>query len=104
MNYALHRARPQWAKVDMFEHASRLYIVPFCTCVRHCVVILSQFVNVRVVLEYINGQSQRADCSCTMHAVGIPIVDGECGVCAWLVDALHSAYKCEPCGRVYIMF
>ena len=67
-------------------------------------VILSQFVNVRVVLEYINGQSQRADCSCTMHAVGIPIVDGECGVCAWLVDALHSAYKCEPCGRVYIMF
>ena len=52
-------------------------------------VILSQFVNVRFVLESINGQSQRADCLCTMHAVGIPIVDGVRGVCAWLVD--------EPC-------
>ena len=46
----------------------------------HCVAILSQFVNVRIVLESINGQSQRADCACTMHAVGIPVVRGVCMV------------------------
>ena len=29
------------------------------------------FVNVRIVLKSINGQSQRADCLCTMHTLGI---------------------------------
>ena len=49
--------------------------------------------NVRIVLESINSQSQRADCLCTEHACSGYFHssgdgDGVRGVCAWLVDAL----------------
>ena len=92
INFAPHRARPQWAKVDMFEYASRLYIVPFCTCVA----ILSQVVNVRIVLANHSVQ--------TVHALYIQWVFPSSTVCVVCVHGwlMHSAYKYKPCGRVYM--
>ena len=56
----------------------------------HCLSILSQFVNVRIMLESINGQSQRADCVCTVHAMGISVLAATSMGVQWCVcmDAL----------------
>ena len=100
MNFAPHCASPKRAKVNIEAvHFTILYMRA-----AHCIAILCQFVNVFIVLESINGQSQRTDCSCTMLAVGIPMVWGS-STCAWCVCTgwlMHSAY--EPCGRVNIVF
>ena len=61
--------------------------------VAHCVAILSRFMNMRILLESINGKSQRADCLCTMHAVGISMVWTTSTVCVVCV-------VCVVCGMV----